>query len=79
MSVIDVAASGGYYVALAGDRIMVHPTSLVGSIGVLALKLNLEGLMNKVGVEWEVVKSSKKKDFMSVNIFIIYYNFVIYQ
>ena len=65
VSVIDVAASGGYYVALAGDSIMVHPTSLVGSIGVLALKLNLEGLMNKVGVEWEVVKSSKKKDFMS--------------
>ena len=65
VSVIDVAASGGYYVALAGDRIMVHPTSLVGSIGVLALKLNLEGLMDKVGVEWEVVKSSKKKDFMS--------------
>ena len=65
VSVIDVAASGGYYVALAGDIIMVHPTSLVGSIGVLALKLNLEGLMDKVGVEWEVVKSSKKKDFMS--------------
>jgi len=65
VSVIDVAASGGYYVALAGDSIMVHPTSLVGSIGVLALKLNLEGLMDKVGVEWEVVKSSKKKDFMS--------------
>lgn len=65
VSVIDVAASGGYYVALAGDHIMVHPTSLVGSIGVLALKLNLESLMDKVGVEWEVVKSSKKKDFMS--------------
>ena len=65
VSVIDVAASGGYYVALAGDLIMVHPTSLVGSIGVLALKLNLESLMDKVGVEWEVVKSSKKKDFMS--------------
>tara|TARA_B110000116_G_scaffold265060_1_gene273678 strand:- start:425 stop:1393 length:969 start_codon:yes stop_codon:yes gene_type:complete len=65
VSVIDVAASGGYYVALAGDSIMVHPTSLVGSIGVLALKLNLESLMDKVGVEWEVVKSSKKKDFMS--------------
>jgi protease-4 len=65
VSVIDVAASGGYYVALAGDSIMVHPTSLVGSIGVLALKLNLESLMDKVGVEWEVVKSSQKKDFMS--------------
>ena len=65
VSVVDVAASGGYYIAMAGDSIMAHPTSLVGSIGVLALKINLEGLMGKVGVEWEVVKSSKKKDFMS--------------
>jgi protease IV len=65
VSVVDVAASGGYYIAMAGDTIMVHPTSLVGSIGVLALKLNLEGLMENLGVEWEVVKSSEKKDFMS--------------
>ena len=65
VSVVDVAASGGYYIARAGDSIMAHPTSLVGSIGVLALKINLEGLMGKVGVEWEVVKSSEKKDFMS--------------
>ena len=65
VSVVDVAASGGYYVAMAGDIIMMHPTSLTGSIGVLALKLNLEGLMGKVGVEWEVVKSGDKKDFMS--------------
>ena len=65
VSVVDVAASGGYYIAMAGDSIMAHPTSLVGSIGVLALKINLEGLMGKVGAEWEVVKSSEKKDFMS--------------
>ena len=65
VSVVDVAASGGYYIAMAGDSIMAHPTSLVGSIGVLALKINLEGLMGKVGVEWEVVKSTEKKDFMS--------------
>ena len=65
VSVVDVAASGGYYIAMAGDSIMAHPTSLVGSIGVLALKINLKGLMGKVGVEWEVVKSSGKKDFMS--------------
>ena len=65
VSVVDVAESGGYYIAMAGDSIMAHPTSLVGSIGVLALKINLEGLMGKVGVEWEVVKSSEKKDFMS--------------
>jgi len=65
VSVLDIAASGGYYIAMAGDTIMVHPTSLTGSIGVLALKVNLEGLMGKVGIGWEVVKSGDKKDFMS--------------
>ena len=63
--VMDLAASGGYYIALAGDKIIAHPTSLIGSIGVIALKVNLEHLMKKIGVEWEVVKSGDKKDFMS--------------
>ncbi len=63
--VMDIAASGGYYIALAGDEIVAHPTSLVGSIGVIALKVNMESLMGKIGVEWEVVKSGEKKDFMS--------------
>lgn len=65
VSVVDIAASGGYYVAMAGDTIMMHPTSLTGSIGVLAMKVNVQGLMGKVGVEWEIVKSAEKKDFMS--------------
>lgn len=65
VSVMDIAASGGYYVAMAGDTIMMHPTSLTGSIGVLAIKVNLKSLMGKVGVEWEIVKSAEKKDFMS--------------
>lgn len=63
--VMDLAASGGYYIALAGDEIIAHPTSLIGSIGVIALKVNMENLMEKIGVEWEVVKSGDKKDFMS--------------
>jgi protease-4 len=63
--VMDVAASGGYYVAQAADRIIAHPTSLTGSIGVIALKMNLRGLMDKVGVEFEVVKSGDHKDFLS--------------
>ena len=63
--VMDIAASGGYYIALAGDEIVAHPTSLIGSIGVIALKVNLENLMEKIGVDWEVVKSGDKKDFMS--------------
>ena len=64
-SVLDMAASGGYYIAVAADKIIVHPTSLVGSIGVIAVKLNAENLMGKVGLEWEVVKSGDKKDFLS--------------
>jgi len=63
--VMDLAASGGYYVAQAADRIIVHPTSLTGSIGVIALKMNLSGLMDKVGVDFEVVKSGDHKDFLS--------------
>ena len=65
IQVMDLAASGGYYIALAGDEIIAHPTSLIGSIGVIALKVNLQELMAKIGVSWEIVKSGDKKDFMS--------------
>lgn len=65
VSVVDMAASGGYYIAMAGDTIVGHPTSLTGSIGVIAVKVNVEGLLHKVGVDWEVVKSGEKKDFLS--------------
>lgn len=63
--VMDVAASGGYYVAQAADRIIAHPTSLTGSIGVIAMKMNLSGLMDKVGMDFEVIKSGDHKDFLS--------------
>lgn len=63
--VMDIAASGGYYIAQSADHIIVHPTSLTGSIGVIALKMNLRGLMDKVGVDFEVVKSGEHKDFLS--------------
>jgi protease-4 len=62
---MGLATSGGYYVAQAADLIMAHPTCLTGSIGVLALKLNLKGLMDKVGVEGEFVKTGQWKDFWS--------------
>jgi protease-4 len=65
VSFMDLAASGGYYIAMAGDTIFAHPTSLTGSIGVIAMKPNLQGLMGKVGVDMEVVKSGEKKDFLS--------------
>jgi protease-4 len=65
VSIVDLAASGGYYIAMAGDTLMAHPTSLTGSIGVIAVKANVSGLMEKIGVGWEVVKSGDKKDFLS--------------
>ncbi len=62
---MGLAASGGYYVALAADEIVAHPTTLTGSIGVVAMKFNVKGLMNKVGVEQDTVKSGPWKDFWS--------------
>jgi protease IV len=63
--ILGVGASGGYYVAAAGDRIFAHPTSITGSIGVLAMKLNISGLLTKIGVNGETVKSGDKKDMFS--------------
>jgi protease IV len=61
----DLAASGGYYVACAGDRIVAHPTTVTGSIGVILLNLNLEGLLGKVGVRNETYKAGSHKDLLS--------------
>jgi len=60
-----LAASGGYYMAQAGDTIIAYPTCITGSIGVIAMKFNLRGLMDKVGVDDDVVKTGKWKDFWS--------------
>lgn len=57
-----VAASGGYYIAVATDRIMANPGTLTGSIGVIMETANIEGLLKKLGVEGVVVKSGKFKD-----------------
>ena len=57
-----VAASGGYYIAAATDRIIANPGTLTGSIGVIMEMANFEGLMKKVGVEGVVIKSGRFKD-----------------
>ena len=62
---MGLATSGGYYLAQAGDNIVAHPSGITGSIGVLAMKLNIKGLMDKVGVDSEMVKSGEWKDFWS--------------
>lgn len=64
-SIVALGASGGYYVATAADRISAHPTAVTGSIGVLLLRFNLSGLLAKVGVAEESIKSGDKKDILS--------------
>lgn len=61
----SVAASGGYYVAVACDQIYANPGTLTGSIGVIMQLANLEQLMKKVGVDYVVVKSGQFKDIGS--------------
>jgi protease-4 len=60
-----VAASGGYYVAVAADRVFANPGTLTGSIGVVMQLANVEGLLKKVGVEYVVVKAGEFKDIAS--------------
>lgn len=64
-SIGRVGASGGYYVALAADSIFVLPGSITGSIGVIMEFPNARELMQKVGVEMDVVKSAEHKDIGS--------------
>lgn len=61
----EVAASGGYYVALGADRIVAHPTSVVGSIGVIFHTFDFEGTMQKIGMRAQAIKSGPLKDMGS--------------
>lgn len=61
----DLAASGGYYVALAADRIVVQPTSVVGSVGVMISAVNLHGLSEKLGVEDVSITSADNKALLN--------------
>ena len=61
---LELGASGAYYVATAADRIIAHPTTITGSIGVMVLKLSLADLLQKIGVREETVKSGEKKDLL---------------
>ncbi len=61
----DLAASGGYYVAAAGDWLMAEPTSIIGSIGVIMQTLNMKGLSEKIGVRDVTIKSGANKDLLN--------------
>jgi protease-4 len=64
-SIMDVGASGGYYVAAGADKIVAHPSSVTGSLGVIMVTLNARGLLEKVGVETAVITSGPRKDMGS--------------
>jgi len=59
VSMGDLAASGGYYIAMAGDAIVAQPGTLTGSIGVFGGKFNLRGLYDKIGVTKEILARGK--------------------
>ena len=65
VSMGDTAASGGYYISTAADRIVANETTLTGSLGVIFSLTNISELADKYGVKQEVVKSGKFKDMGS--------------
>ena len=62
---LGTAASGGYYVAMAADRVQAHPTTVVGSIGVIFSSMNFAGLMDKLGIEDQTITGGEFKDIGS--------------
>ena len=65
VSIGTIAASGGYYLAIAGERLFANPGSITGSIGVIMAFPDYRELMGKIGVKTEVVKSGQFKDIGS--------------
>ena len=63
--IMDLGASGGYYVAVTADKIIAHPTTVTGSIGVIMLNLSVEGLLQKIGVKDATIKRGEYKDMGS--------------
>ena len=61
------AASGGYYISLAGDYILAEPTTITGSIGVLGGKFVLSEMWKKLGVNWTSIKFGENSDMLSIN------------
>jgi protease-4 len=62
VSMGSMAASGGYYIATPADKIVALPTTMTGSIGVISSAVNIEGLLEKLGIEIEIFKGGKYKD-----------------
>jgi len=65
VSMGTVAASGGYYIAAAASKIVANPGTITGSIGVIMEFVRVEELLNKIGVDLEIMKSGEFKDIGS--------------
>jgi protease-4 len=65
VSMGDYAASGGYYVSMAGDLIVAEPGTLTGSIGVFSGKFNLRGFYDKLGITKEILARGKNSAIYS--------------
>ena len=63
VSMGDYAASGGYYLSCCADTIVAEPTTLTGSIGIFGLYPNVQGLTEKIGLDFDVVKTNRFADF----------------
>lgn len=67
ISISDTAASGGYYIATAGNKIFANENSITGSIGVVTMSFNLKGLYEKIGLKYENLEFGKTLDFSNIN------------
>ncbi len=67
VSMGDIAASGGYWIATNSNRIFAEPTTITGSIGVFGLLLNFQKVANDNGITWDAVKTGKYADNQTVS------------
>jgi len=64
-AMMGLATSGAYYISLPADHIIAHPTTVTGSVGVIFIRPNFSGLMDKLGLNISINKSGKNKDIGS--------------
>lgn len=67
VSMGNYAASGGYFIALPGDKIIAEPSTITGSIGVLGGKMVLNGLWQKLDINWEALRFGNNAGILSMN------------
>ena len=63
----NIATSGGYYVALAADKIVANSSTLTGSIGVISVMQNFSSLQSILGIERDIIKTGKYMDLYSIS------------